>query len=383
MKKKILILTISHIWFDTRVFYKIVQSLLKMDSKIRLITNNQINSNKKINHSPDFTYHIIPQKNNKIYILFCFILQAVKFKPDIVICVEPLSLIAGFILKQIFKCRLVYDNHEFYVEAFGDKMRELSLGKISVCLLSKLYWCYESYFAKKADSIITVNDHLLKRYKYVNQNVFLCANYLIHDTFKKNDKYISKEALIKQYDLIYVGSLAFERGLNIYLKTAKLFKKNKKPFTFLIIGNFKNLSTEKYFFNYIKYHHLHEYIIYKPYMPNEQALIEMKAAKIGVFMGDVVQCKKYHKTTNMKIFEYFSQSIPVIVNKLDNLSELVYKSKGGWTINFDDKALYNLSVRVLNKDNLVTKKGECGYKYTKKHFIWENQEPELYEAILG
>ena len=439
-KNKILILTINHIWYDTRVYYKIVRSLLKKDVQIKLLTGNQYNNlppplrHCEVPHlkippkqssgggNNDFQYQIVPKRFRKIGMLAYYLYQGFRYKPDIVICIEPLSLLSGYVLKKILKCRYVYDNHEFYTEAFFDKLREHAFGKISAKLFSKLYWCFESYFAKKADAIITVNQILLEKYKTINQNVYLCANYLNREFFLYSDSAPphvvpelasvlaegeggTRSAPPMKYEwggeggennnselrtpnsellkIVYVGSLAFERGLKIYLKTAKLFKENDKNYTFLIIGNFKNKSTELYFFDYIKNHKLQNHIIYKPYMPNEKALLEIRNSNIGVFLGDVEQCQKYHKTTNMKVFEYYSQSIPVIVNRLNDLSKLINKSKGGWIIDFDSRALYILADKILNDDDLLKKKGNNGYKYTLENFVWEMQENELYSAVFG
>ena len=117
-------------------------------------------------------------------------------------------------------------------------------------------------------------------------------------------------------------------------------------------------------------------------MPIVDVLNEMRQSKVGIFMGDIALSPRYNKAVNMKIFEYMTQAIPVIINRLDMLSELVIKSEAGWIIDFDDEELYRLLKTIKDNDNLLTERGVNGFNFLLQNELWENQEPTLYEAIL-
>ena len=101
----------------------------------------------------------------------------------------------------------------------------------------------------------------------------------------------------------------------------------------------------------------------------------------------------------MKILEFLSQNVPVIVNDLDMLKEFVEKSQGGWVIGnrslclceersnpdsgCESRELYDLLNAVLNDESLLTAKGKKGYEFLKANMFWEMQEQALYEAVLG
>ena len=363
-KKTILILTINHPWYDSRVFFRVVKSLLKKDVSVHLITACGINSADHISED-NFSYEIVAGKG-KYSLLWHFIRRGLVLKPDIVICIEPLSLISGLVLKMILRCRFVYDCHEYYSDAFAEKIKGFSAP----------YWLFESFFVRRADSIITVNDMLVKKYQSVNKQVYLCANLPSISIF-------NNEKSEKIYDLIYSGQLSFERGLNVYLNTARLFKENKRDFKLLIIGAFAKQSAEKYFFDFIKNHQLEDYIIYKSYLPINEVLKEIRLSKAGIFMGDKTLRPRYNKAISMKILEFLSQTVPVIVNKLDMLEEFIDKSQAGWVIDFDSKELYGLLSKVLVDEKLLHEKGKNGYEFLKKNMIWENQEQDLYKGVLG
>ena len=363
-KKTILILTINHPWYDSRVYFRVIKSLLKKDACVHKITACCIN-NTDFLPEDRFSFEIVEGKS-KVELLWCFIQKGLKIKPNIVICIEPLTLISGLVLKRILKCRLVYDCHEYYSEAFEEKLKGFSA----------LYWLFERFIASRADSIITVNEILVEKYRSINKQVYLCANLPSIEIF--ND-----EKSVKVYDMIYSGQLSFERGLKVYLNTAKLFKDNNRDFKLLIIGAFKKQSAEKYFFDFIKNHRLEEYVFYKAYLPISEVLKEIKLSKIGVFMGDKDLSPRYNKGLNMKVLEFLSQMVPVVVSRLDMVGEFVDKSQGGWVINYDSEVLYGLLCEVLSDEMLLNERGRNGFEYLKENMVWENQEGDMYEGVFG
>jgi hypothetical protein len=260
----------------------------------------------------------------------------------------------------------VYDCHEYYSEAFEEKMKGFSAS----------YWLFERFFARRADAIITVNEILVEKYRSINKQVYLCANLPGIEIF--ND-----EKSVKVYDMIYSGQLSFERGLKVYLNTAKHFKDNNRAFKLLIIGSFKQQIVEKYFFDFIKIHQLEEYIVYKSYMPISDVLKEIRLSKIGVFMGDKALSPRYNKGLNMKVLEFMSQMVPVVVSRLDMVGEFVEKSQGGWVIDYDSEMLYGLLCEVLSDEALLNEKGRNGFEYLKANMVWEKQERDLYDGVFG
>ena len=369
MNKKILILSIAHPWFENRVYYKVIKSLLKVENvSVRIITGHHAKTD-IIKHEENFDYEIVPKEISRYGMVNYFIKKGIEFNPNIVICIEPLTLIAGYSLKKKLNCRFIYDCHEYYGEANHEKRRFLTF----------FYNCYERYYAKKADSIITVNEILVNLFKKTNPNTFLCANYPLREHFN----FDARDTVKQEYDLIYSGSISLERGLRIYLETAKLFKKNNKTFHLLILGNFKNTETAKYFKDYVKNNQLNDIITYKPYMAYEKVLCEIRKSKLGIFFADTATSPRYDKAIAVKIFDYITQSIPVVINKLTMLSKLVNTAKNGWIIDFSSEELYRFLCIILENDHLLYEKGKNGFDYGSKYFIWENQEPDLYEAVFG
>jgi len=363
---KILVLTISHPWCDSRVYFKVIGSLCKKKVQILLYTGNKQNSN-YIKCYPNFAYTII-RSSHKLSLLLQMIIKGFRYRPDIIICIEPLSLIAGLFLKKILSCRLIYDCHEYYAEAAREEKK----------IYSSFYWKVESFLASKTDAILTVNLHLSKKFTPLQKNTFECSNLPLREVFLTTQQVYPRE-----YDLIYVGGISFARGLKIFLETINLFKKHQKTIKFCLIGIFQNRTTEEFFFNFLKINQLNDYIIYKPFLPNNLIYEEIRKAKLGIFLGDLKLAARYNQSISMKVFEYFTQKTPVIINQLEMLGEMVKISQGGWIIEYDSQELFLLLRSILGDEQLLRLKGEQGFNYTIKNYVWEKQESILYAAIFG
>ena len=360
---KILFLTTHHLWYDTRLYDKLTHSLLKKDISIHLLTGHPF-SDTSITLKNNFTYEIVHTKFKRIGLILSLFFRGLKIKPDIVICIEPLTMIAGLLLKMRQNCRVIYDAHEYYAEAFSERHKGFY----------RSYLFFEKFLASKMDAVLAVNEILLKLFA---PHSFLCANYPNRESFSQD---MSPE---KEYDVIYAGCLWFERGLKIYLETANYFKQNQKSFKLLLIGSFKNKTTKEYYYSYVLQNGLEDYIVYKPYMPNAEVLQEMKSARIGVFFGDTNSSPRYDKSISMKILEYLSQKMPIVVNKLGMLGDFVALSQGGWIIDYDSHTLFLLLSEILQNEALLLEKATKGYDYVSQNAVWENQEETLYKAVFG
>jgi glycosyltransferase involved in cell wall biosynthesis len=333
--------------------------------EINFLTFNKTKAEDVI-YDKNFQYEILPNKSNLLKKVLCFIKWGKKYKPDAIICVEPITMFAGLYLKKKLKCRVIYDCHEYFSELKAKKNR----------FIAPLYKITEEYLSKRMSSIITVNEILVAKYKKINKNVYLCPN------LPKNE-IINTQQNKKEYDLIYIGAINFHRGIRTYLKAVKLFKDNNINFKFLVVGLFKRETVKDFFYSYIKENKLEDYVVYKEYMSYNKVLTEIKNSKIGIFFGDLNIMPMYSITIPFKVFDYMSQAIPVIVNNLDMLKELVENANCGWVINENEEELYNLLNKILPDQELIIKTGLNGAEYVKTNLSWETCENDLYKAVLG
>ncbi|MCL1827189.1 MAG: glycosyltransferase, partial [Candidatus Cloacimonetes bacterium] len=333
----------------------------KKDISVYLVTSNQ-KDDKSLQTPANFTYDFIAPNLSHTSMIWSLYKKGLSIKPDIVLCIEPITMFAALYLKQKLRCHTVYDAHEFYPEAFAERHK----------IGANIYKYIEKRLANNMDSVLAVNSIIAGRFK---RNSVMCANFPSQGSFVSN---LDSEKL---YDIIYAGCLWFERGLKIYLETALLFKKANKQFKMLLIGSFKDTATERFYHGYIQQNQLQEYILYQPFKPNTLVLQDMQHSKIGLFLGDVEHSPRYDKSISMKVLEYFCQGIPAVVNDLDVLGKFVTEAKGGWIVKYSAQALYDVLVEAFENPILIKEKAKNGYDYCQKYAVWENQENELYKAF--
>ncbi len=291
---KIAIITNSHRIDDTRLFWKIASTLAGTNEvtifgfKGEVVENTNVRFVKK---------QELDTFDNLIELYRC----TKKYNPDLLICVEPLTLVVGNILKKKLHLKLVYDCHEFFGDAFAERFKDpLSL------IMKRFYLSVENYMCRKVDSIWVVNSLLRNRFRKKG-NVEIISNYPIsvNDTITSDYK----------YDVIYAGGVTVERGVFKLIKATSIIKKSLPEIKVLILGRVKNeLIIE-----------LQEKILALNLVDNVKLLSEVSAdkaqeyisnSKVGISLLDP-NVKRYKKALPLKTLEYLSHGLQVITNDFD------------------------------------------------------------------
>jgi glycosyltransferase involved in cell wall biosynthesis len=118
-------------------------------------------------------------------------------------------------------------------------------------------------------------------------------------------------------------------------------------------------------------------------MPHDEVLTAIRCARLGIFMADIETSPRYAKATNVKVYDYMTQSIPVIVNDLSICKQTIEEAQCGWSIEYETSSIYSAICSILNDDVALKIKGKNGYEFSIVNYLWENQEPELYRAVFG
>lgn len=111
---KICIVSNSHHTTDVRLYYKMGLSLKKL-GKVYLICTSGVR-NSTIN-----PYQLVVDTESQWNALRLLYEEAKRIRPDIVICVEPLTVFVGLALRRKLGTRVVFDVHEFFPDAFAER----------------------------------------------------------------------------------------------------------------------------------------------------------------------------------------------------------------------------------------------------------------------
>ncbi|MDD3050480.1 MAG: glycosyltransferase [Candidatus Cloacimonetes bacterium] len=350
--KKILILTKSHRSKDVRVYYKIALSLSK-NYKLKILSP----SGEDDFNNPEI--EIIPK--NRFMLLNLF-LNAYRYKPDHIICVEPLTLLPGILMKLLRKTNLFYDCHEFFALDFAGRMKNCR--SIAFYLYNK----FENMLVSFTDGVITVNKIMEEEYKRFHQNVVVCANYPVLKELAPSSA--------KIFDFIYTGSISTDRGMLKILVAAKNLVITYPNLKILFIGVFRSNSEKQIFFDFINQNQLQDNVIYKDFVANKEISSYYLSAKFGLcFLRPIA---KHRKAIALKLLEYWQHGLPTIMNNFDFIKGITDKINNKLLIDYTIHDLIKSMQYLLNLDE-ETKKQIIGANHivVNTRLNWQIEEKKL------
>ncbi|MDD2332348.1 MAG: hypothetical protein PHI68_06835, partial [Candidatus Cloacimonetes bacterium] len=195
----ICLITNSHPSNDIRLYYKIAKSLAKIGDTYLMASHgvSQMDTN---------PYQIVVSTESQWFALYKLYHKALKLKPAIVICVEPLTLFVGLALKRKCQSRLVFDVHEFFADAFAERVPALFRYPAYLAYLGAERW-----LQSKADYTIAVNELILRQLSPsgIKANMLSLPNYPVKNVWDDICEIPSSIHPIYRmnFDLIYIGGL--------------------------------------------------------------------------------------------------------------------------------------------------------------------------------
>ncbi|HNX00723.1 MAG TPA: glycosyltransferase [Candidatus Cloacimonadota bacterium] len=362
MSYKIAILTNSHKADDVRLYGKIATSLAKL-AQVNIYAPLGIED-----HENNPAIHILQSTTKLTYLQNAY--QAIKtYRPDILICVEPMTLYMGRRLKKEIGCKLVYDVHEYFAMAAGERFPSPFNQ-----LASYAYSQMERKLIRNVDLVIAVNYHLRDIYKRRGLDSISCYNYPTISECMIQDK-------PKQYDIVYVGGLYEERGILKILQAISVLKKKYPGFTAVFAGDFRNNDFKEKYFKTINDLSLTKHVLFEGMLPHCQIQDILVRSRIGICLLDP-SIKRYRLALPIKVIEYLEAGLPVITNDFQQIREIIETRDLGFGIPYNSRILADKIDFLLQKDEAYfTETRERSRELVKNELNWETQEPLLLQKI--
>ncbi|MFX0135368.1 MAG: glycosyltransferase family 4 protein [Candidatus Hodarchaeota archaeon] len=358
---KIVHLTSGH-GLDSRIFHKELDSLKKISSNITYVLPEQLNT-KEINgiricgYKTSNTHKYLRRFMNVINLYK----NAKELCIDIIHCHEPDSLFVGYILKKKFKCKLIYDSHEYHPEAFAERVPI-----IFKWIMEKIVFYIEKFLVKNTDYIVTVNELLVEKFKKDNPNVISIPNYpkleLLNLKDDENDKKI---------DFIYIGRLARMRGISKIIEASQILKRKNIIFNVHFIGEFCSNDYGVQINTLINKYNLNNDITFHGYIEYGKIHSILKKAKAGLVLlqPDIY---RYTICEPTKLFEYMGNGLPIIANNYDIVRNIILANDCGILVDpTDPTAIAKAMEEILKNPKKWNQKGKNGIKAIKEKYNWE------------
>lgn len=354
-KKKICHLTTKHRADDNRILelQAIYSAQYGYDvTIIGLCENPKILENVKI----------IPVQTKKLKL----IKQCLSLKCDLYEFHDPQLLLIGVLLRICGK-KVVFDSHENYEEKIKTSiLRRCSHLKPLKNIIAKLWWIYEKLCISILSGKIVADRTILKKY---GKNTILLPNF-------PGRKFYTDLPLRNRTDdkfrLIYVGSLTWDRGI---IETIQAINKTEhKNVEFHIIGD----TNDKKIIEYIKNSPKTVYHGRVPWRDLKKHLVE---ADVGVVLLQPVDAYLYYPGENIvKLWEYMSIKLPVLISDFPKLRSLCNQLKFGLCVKPDDISEIAKAIDwMIENPEECHKFGENGKRAVEEKYNAENQVAKLFE----
>ncbi|WP_067729067.1 glycosyltransferase family 4 protein [Oceanobacillus damuensis] len=298
-------------------------------------------------------------------------LKLVKtLEPDVIHVHDFQALPIGYLTKLKFKCKLIYDSHEFREDS--------NMTKEFPSALNSIFNKVEYFLAKKSDRIITVSEGIADLiHKRVNEDrpaVILNSPYLNNENqtplINVREKFnISEDSVI----ITYVGGILPTRGFDLILNA--FIKLNNPKLHLLLIGNedIPNWLKSKYDLEGFERN-----IHFIPPVHPVEVISLASQADIGVHAIKGESLSHQYCMPN-KLFEYIQAGLALLMTDLKEMKKVVHENKIGLTFkDRDEEDLINkLSYLVNNPDIIFEYKANS--KRVAKSLNWETEEIKLIE----
>lgn len=368
------IISNSHPTNDVRLFYKLGQSLSKLGDAYVISTNGMVKSSS----SP---YQVVVDAPSPLKALPLLYKEAIKYQPDLLICVEPLTIIVGIFLKRKLGCRVVFDAHEFFADAHAERFKFPLRPLVKMLYLSIL-----RFLAAKTDSVWAVNREILNQLFPRNANaanLLVLPNYPVANVWDYQcDVPGSLSQLCEmRFDLIYIGGLTRDRGIFKILKCASLLKAEFPRIKILIMGKFHDPGIESLFNDSVNTYNLNAIIYYQEWIPAEKIGLLLKRSRFGLWLFNP-KVKRMSLATPLKVLEYLAAGLPVISIKTPLMKSLIEHNKLGVLCSYRSRDIAASIAQMLRtpSEEYKAMSKRC-IDISESRFNWESLEPALFDLL--
>jgi glycosyltransferase involved in cell wall biosynthesis len=281
---------------------------------------------------------------------------------------DPELIIIGLALKALGK-KVIYDAHEDYEQKLLSSDRVPFGQRTPVAAL----WSRLEKLASRAfDCVLTADAHTAHRFAAHKTRVI--ANF----PPLRFARGVPRQAREDQFRIIYVGTIAESRGIRQVIDALDLVQ--TPSVRFHVLGATQDPAFLELFSTRSK-------VIYHGRIPWDQLPSHLAAAHVGVALYQPVPAYLYAPGENIvKLFEYMSLGLPVLLPSFPQLERFVSHGGFGMTVDPTDPARIAAAIDYLHRNPSVREEmGRRGRQAVLERYNWEHEERKLlavYQEVL-
>ncbi|MGY5355087.1 glycosyltransferase [Wenyingzhuangia sp. IMCC45467] len=367
---KVTYLTSSHYVNDDRIYYHIKETLETKGCEVSVcssygVTENKIKNGYTVNGSN-------LSKKDKIN---WFYQQLVLLKPKVVICAEPLPIIAAKKYKKEYSCKIIYDVTEWY----PSKKNLQGLSFVSKIIKGLVLFFFNIYASCFVDGFIVGEYYKKKLYDVLFP---LKSKKIISYYTKKKYVTLKEKTLTKGvFKIGYTGKFSQEKGLHRVFKVADFLRKNNPNIDIVLILIGEAYSEhDKLFFKEL----LQKYPLLKVEIHNKVSFDRFSNAIVVFDVALDLRDNDFENTRCLpiKVFHYNACGIPVVYSSLKAIKKGYVQADFCKLLLPDDIDEIGFYLqKFIDQPDFYKQTSKKAVKEIEKGYLWEHIEEDLFGFI--
>ena len=366
-KKRICLVTSGHPSFDERIFWKFGLTLTENNFDVMIIASTE-----------DIHIHIRGiiinsfngidlDKNNKIKKFYNYLIE---FNPQIIICSEPLTVIAAvkYRRKQNSDVKVIHDVTEYYPHQNAFK----GLSGFRKYLKYLKLFLFNVYAANAVNQLIIGEKNKAKLFNWIAP--FKKKNIIGYYSPKKYFHHTYKD-LSNPITFCYLGEQSEERGFYRFIDVIKKLSLNSNySFKLIFIGSSSNRP--------IKYLNVNKNIEIEEMNWTEYDALSDVMSKANFFIDLRDKNKIFNRSLPIKIFDYMACGRPVIFSNLNSFSEFSDIKQFTHFVEPDDiDTVVKILNNYLSNKELYSEHCQAARRLFEEKYNWELLGDKLLKLI--
>lgn len=364
-------LTSGHLPFDDRIFYHMARSLGRNNHNVSIISSKAELTEKRGGISLNCFAGDKLSKKDKIN---QFISRLSEFQPEIIICSEPLTVLAArrFSNKQKRNIRIVYDITEWYPS--GKNLYNFKLpGKIFHFIRLLLFNIYASLLT---DSFIFGEFYKSRPYRFLFP--FKPFTFVPYYPDLKYIPYLNPDLTAGKLRLTYSGKISSVKGYGNFISTLSTLHQRLSSLKIevKIIGWYESLADKNEFEQTLS--RSAENISIKIYERQDFENYLELIKDCDIFIDLRICDLENNHSLPIKLFYYAALGRPVIYSDLKAIRKEVETGSFGFLVNpADSNGVADKIIEYLNNEKLYYSHCRNARNLALTRYNWERNESEF------
>jgi glycosyltransferase involved in cell wall biosynthesis len=341
--------TTAHTELKSRSFHRQMMPLAASGMKIRYLAPVRTEA-----HVGGVEVIALPKRKNRIRRLLAvpLLLRALlRQSADIYHFQDTELLPLAFVLKLIFRKRVIYDAYEDFPAMVANKK---SIPRFIRPIAAGIVGSAERLAALAFDGVMTADPLTLRRLAKAG-----ASKKLVLYNFPNLDLFPVAPSRPKQFDLVYRGGLSDRAGTYVLLDAMRILATQDRQVRLLLIGYFDDPIAEERLRERVRESGLEPSIVIRGRLDHERMADALSEARIGLCPLQPVP--KFMRNIPVKVFEYWACAMPVIASDLPPIKPFFHPPEAGLLCSADRPDEWARTIaRLLDDPQLTARMGRRG-----------------------